>query len=50
MAKVLYPNYYEDIDLKDTTHEFYNEFYHIDLNDQQLTTILNESGLKEKQY
>lgn len=49
MAKVLYPDYYTDINLKDTTHEFYSDFYHIDLSDQQLTDILQKSGLNTSQ-
>lgn len=49
MAKVLYPDYYTDINLKDTTHEFYSNFYHIDLSDQQITDILQKSGLNTSQ-
>ena len=49
MAKVLYPDYYTDINLKDATHEFYSDFYHIDLSDQQLTDILQKSGLNTSQ-
>ena len=49
MAKVLYPEYYQDINLHDATHEFYSQFYHIDLSDQQITDILEGSGLNSSQ-
>lgn len=48
-AKVLYPDQYSDIHLKDVTKEFYSDYYHIDLNDQQVTDLLKSSGLNESQ-
>ena len=44
-AKVIYPDKYTDLHLKDLTKEFYSNFYHYDLSDQQVTTLLNQSGL-----
>ncbi|MCI6931104.1 MULTISPECIES: hypothetical protein [Methanobrevibacter] len=46
-AKVIYPEKFKDINLKDETHEFYNEFYHIDLSDDQITELLKNSELNE---
>ncbi|MDR0901120.1 MAG: iron ABC transporter substrate-binding protein [Methanobrevibacter sp.] len=47
-AKVLYPDKYSDINLKELTKEFYKEFYHYDLSDEDVLDILKGSGLKEK--
>jgi len=49
-AKVLYPDKFKDFNLKDTTKEFYKEFYHFDLTDNQVNDILKNSGLKEENF
>ena len=46
-AKVIYPDQYKDINMVDATKEFYNNFYHIDLSDDEAKQILIDSGLKE---
>lgn len=46
-AKVLYPDDYKDIDMVATTQEFYSNFYHYDLTDEQAREILIGSGLNE---
>lgn len=46
-AKVIYPEDYKDIDMVDATQEFYSNFYHIDLSDEEAKQILLDSGLKE---
>lgn len=46
-AKVLYPDRFNNIDLKNLTKEFYSSFYHYNLSDQEATEILSSSGLKE---
>ncbi len=46
-AKVIYPDKYSDINLVDATKEFYSNFYHFDLSDDQVKEILLGSGLKE---
>ncbi len=46
-AKVIYPEDYKDINMVDATKEFYSNFYHFDLNDNQAKEILLGSGLKE---
>jgi iron complex transport system substrate-binding protein len=46
-AKVLYPDKFKDINLKNLTKEFYSKFYHYNLTDEQVSSILNSSGLKE---
>ena len=47
-AKVIYPDQYSDIDMISVTKEFYSDFYHYDLSDDQAKQILLDSGLKEK--
>ena len=46
-AKVIYPNDYKDIDMISATKEFYSNFYHFDLSDDQAKQLLLDSGLKE---
>jgi iron complex transport system substrate-binding protein len=46
-AKVLYPDKFKDIDLKNLTKEYYSNFYHFNLTDDQVSNILSSSGLKE---
>lgn len=46
-AKVIYPEDYKDINMVGTTKEFYSEFYHVDLSDDDAKEILLSSGLKE---
>ena len=46
-AKVIYPEDYKDIDLVSVTKEFYHDFYHYDLSDEQAKQILLDSGIKE---
>ena len=46
-AKVIYPDKYTDIDMVSVTKEFYSNFYHYDLSDEQAKEILLGSGLKE---
>ena len=46
-AKCLYPDDYKDINMVDATKEFYSNFYHIDLSDDDAKQMLLDSGLKE---
>ena len=46
-AKVIYPDDYKDIDMISATKEFYSNFYHFDLSDDQAKQLLLDSGLKE---
>lgn len=46
-AKVLYPDKFEDLDLKNITKNFYSEYYHYNLTDEEVNNILNSSGLKK---
>lgn len=46
-AKVIYPEDYSDINMVDATKEFYSNFYHFDLSDDDAKEILLNSGLKE---
>jgi iron complex transport system substrate-binding protein len=45
-AKVLYPDKFKDLDLKNLTKEFYADFYHYNLTDENVSSILSSSGLK----
>jgi iron complex transport system substrate-binding protein len=47
VAKVLYPDDYKDINMVDATKDFYSNFYHFDLSDDEAKQILLDSGLKE---
>ena len=47
-AKVIYPDDYKDINMVDATKEFYSNFYHFDLSDDEAKQILLDSGLKEE--
>ena len=49
-AKVIYPDKYSDIDMLSATKEFYSNFYHFDLSDEQAKQILLDSGLKEENF
>ncbi|MBR0370770.1 MAG: ABC transporter substrate-binding protein [Methanobrevibacter sp.] len=49
-AKVIYPDQYSDIDMLSATKEFYSNFYHFDLSDEQAKQILLDSGLKEENF
>ena len=46
-AKVIYPDDYKDIDMVSATKEFYSNFYHFDLSDNDAKQLLLDSGLKE---
>jgi iron complex transport system substrate-binding protein len=46
-AKVLYPDRFKDMDIKNLTKEFYSNFYHYNLTDQEVSDLLTSSGLKE---
>ena len=50
VAKVIYPDQYNDIDMVGTTKEFYSKFYHYDLSDEQAKEILTSSGMNESQF
>lgn len=43
LAKVLYPNAFEDLDLEQKTKEFYEKFYNYKLNAKELREILSGS-------
>ena len=46
-AKVIYPDEYKDLNLKEAVQEFYSEFYHIDLDDSEVSKILTDSGINK---
>lgn len=46
-AKVLYPDKFNNMDLNSLTKEFYSKFYHYNLTDSQVSSILSSSGLNE---
>jgi iron complex transport system substrate-binding protein len=40
-AQVLYPERFKDLDIESKAKEFYSTFYHYELNDQELSSLLN---------
>lgn len=44
-AKVLYPDFFKDLDLATLTKEFYSNFYHYDMSDTEVHDLLSASGL-----
>ncbi len=42
-AKMLYPDRFKDMDLPNLTREFYSEFFHYNLTDKELNSLLNSS-------
>lgn len=49
-AKVIYPDDYKEFNMVDVTKEFYSNFYHFDLSDDQARDILFSSGLDESNF
>lgn len=45
VAKILYPEKFKNLDLKSDVKEFYSEFYHYNLSDEEVTKILQDSGM-----
>ncbi|OPX58166.1 MAG: corrinoid ABC transporter substrate-binding protein [Methanobacterium sp. PtaB.Bin024] len=45
VAKILYPDKFQDLDLTSDVKEFYSEFYHYDLSDDEVKSILEGSGM-----
>lgn len=46
-AKVLYPDKFSNMDIKNLTKEFYSKFYHYNLSDEEASELLSSSGLKQ---
>lgn len=46
VAATLYPEYFSDIDLQAEIREFYQTFFHIDLTDEDIATILSGQGMR----
>ena len=44
-AKILYPDKFKSLNLTKETKEFYSEFYHYDLSDEDVNKILTSSGM-----
>jgi len=42
-AKVLYPDKFRDVDMPALTKEFYSKFYHYDLSDSEVNSLLDPS-------
>ncbi len=43
IAKLLYPDEFEDINIRDDVKTFYSRFYHLDITDEEVESILNPS-------
>ena len=46
-VKLLYPEYFKDLDMATVTKEYYKIFFNINLNDAQVNEILNGKGMRE---
>lgn len=46
IASVLYPEYFNDIDIREEIYDFYNEFFKITLTEQDIDTILSGNGMR----
>lgn len=44
-AKVLYPDKFKNIDMNSLTKEFYQEFYHVNLTDDEVKTIMSNQTI-----
>lgn len=45
VAKILYPDKFQNLNLVTEVKTFYSEFYHIDLSDDEIKKILTDSGM-----
>lgn len=46
-AKLLYPHYFEHINMDTVTKEYYKNFFNLELNDDQVSQILSGKGMRE---
>ncbi|MEG0507886.1 MAG: ABC transporter substrate-binding protein [Eubacterium sp.] len=46
IAKTLYPNHFEDIDLSAYTRNYYQKFFDLSLTDEELASILSGEGMR----
>ncbi len=46
-SKLLYPQYFEHVDLEEETKRYYEEFFDISLDDEQTKEILRGEGMRE---
>ena len=47
IAKLLYPEYFEDIDIRKEIYDFYNEFWEITLDEEDIDSIISGVGMRE---
>jgi len=45
LAKALYPDLFKDLDVESYVKKFYSSFFHYDLTDDEINTIISSSGL-----
>lgn len=48
IAKLVYPEYFKDIDIEQETMDFYHNFLEIDLTDEELKGIFSGIGMREQ--
>ena len=46
VAKILYPDKFKNLDLTGQVKEFYTDFYHVDLSNDEVNNILKDSGIQ----
>ncbi|MFZ5968337.1 MAG: ABC transporter substrate-binding protein [Bacillota bacterium] len=49
-AKLLYPKYFEHINMETETKAYYKNFFNMELSDQQVREILSGKGMREAKY
>lgn len=45
-AKLLYPQYYSDLDMQKETHDFYKRFFNFDINESTVNQVLSGQGMR----
>ena len=46
LAKILYPDYFPDLDIEDETRHFYKTFFNYDLSEETMEQILSGTGIR----
>lgn len=46
ISNLFYPEHFQDMDIKEVTKEYYEEFFDLELNDKQVNSILSGVGMR----
>ncbi len=50
LSKKLYPSYFEDVNIREITKEFYEKFYNYNLSDDEVNDILRGKGMRKPKH